>query len=277
MSDTLDRELQTAIEIARRAGTILQEVYSGDFTVAYKTKSDPVTEADTRANVYIVEALRDAFPDDGIVAEETDDQSDALLAGRCWYVDPVDGTREFVARNGEFAVMIGLAINGSATLGVVYQPEGDKLYAGVLGGPAFVEHGGHRHPLSLGQTPGPGELTLVVSRSIRRESLERLMGVLDADAATKMGSVGLKVGLIAEGAADLYVNMSSKTSAWDTCGPEAILRAAGGKMTDLEGRAFEYGGRDLRNRQGILAATDQAFDRALPMVERMAREVGLIG
>ena len=101
----LNREIAESARIARRAGAILMEVYATDFSVAYKDEADPVTEADTRANAYIVEELRKAFPKDGIVAEENEDNSDALRSGRCWYVDPLDGTREFVARNGEFSVM----------------------------------------------------------------------------------------------------------------------------------------------------------------------------
>ncbi|MGD8607545.1 MAG: inositol monophosphatase family protein, partial [Myxococcales bacterium] len=83
-----DREIEQAARIARHAGAIVMQIYATDFDVAYKGKSDPVTEADTRANAYIVEELRRLFPDDGIVAEEAHDKSDALLPGRCWYVDP---------------------------------------------------------------------------------------------------------------------------------------------------------------------------------------------
>ena len=145
----LDRELVKAERIARVAGGILMELYSSDYEVQYKSQSDPVTEADTRANAYIVGALKNAFPDDGVVAEETADQSDALRGGRCWYVDPLDGTREFIAKNGEFAVMLGLAVDGVSTLGVVYRPVDDRLYSGVVGEGATVEHAGARHALAV--------------------------------------------------------------------------------------------------------------------------------
>ena len=147
------------------------DVYATDFSVAYKAKADPVTEADTRANAYIVEELRKAFPGDGIVAEESKDQSDALASGRCWYVDPVDGTREFVARNGEFAVMLGLAIDGDAQVGVVFQPVTDKLYAGVVGGGATLEQHGSRRDIRVSEVADPAELKLVVSRSHRNRAV----------------------------------------------------------------------------------------------------------
>ncbi len=271
-----ERELTEAIRIARGAGSILMDVYATDFSVAYKAKSDPVTEADTRANAYIVEELRAAFPSDGIVAEESEDQSDALEAGRCWYVDPVDGTKEFVARNGEFAVMLGLAIDGWAQVGVVFQPVTDKLYAGVVGEGATLEQHGKRREIRVSEVAEPRKLKLVVSRSHRNRAVGRVVDELGISGETQIGSVGLKAGLIAERAADLYLHISDKSSAWDACGPEAVLRAAGGRFTDLAGNAYHYGGPDMRNRTGILACNAVAYDAVLPVAEKAARAIGLI-
>src|SRR5689334_25195190 len=117
---SLDTELQTASLLARQAGALLLEVYATDFAVVDKAGGQgPVTEADHRANALLLERLRHHFPGDGVVAEETKDTSDARRFSRCWYVDPMDGTREFVRRNGEFAVHVGLAVDGEARLGVV--------------------------------------------------------------------------------------------------------------------------------------------------------------
>jgi 3'(2'), 5'-bisphosphate nucleotidase len=273
----LKPELTEVIRIARGAGAILMDVYATDFSVAYKAKSDPVTEADTRANAYIVEELRRAFPGDGIVAEESEDQSDALEAGRCWYVDPVDGTKEFVARNGEFAVMLGLAIEGEAKLGVVFQPVTDKLYAGVVGEGATLEQHGRRQEIRVSEVADPRNLKLVVSRSHRNRAVGRVVDELGICGETQIGSVGLKAGLIAERAADLYLHISDKSSAWDACGPEAVLRAAGGRFTDLAGDPYHYGGADMRNRTGILACNAVAYDAVLPVAKRAARSIGLIG
>ncbi|MEM9727343.1 MAG: 3'(2'),5'-bisphosphate nucleotidase CysQ [Myxococcota bacterium] len=272
----LDRELLEAEKIARVAGGIVMGLYDGGYDVAYKAKSDPVTEADTRANAYIVDALRAAFPNDGIVAEETEDRTDAIRGGRCWFVDPLDGTKEFIAKNGEFAVMIGLAMEGIATLGVVYQPVGDKLYGGVVGDGASLEEDGDRRPLTVSDVSDPSRLSLVVSRSHRGQPIDEVMDRLRITEERQRGSVGLKVGLIAERAADLYVHMSNKSSAWDACGPEAILKAAGGRFTDLGGRAFDYRRSEMRNARGILACNAGAFDAVLPVVEDVARGVGLI-
>ena len=272
----LDRDLREAVQIARQAGGILMDIYATNFSVAYKTKSDPVTEADTRANTYIVEALRKAFPADGIVAEEAEDKSDALKGGRCWYVDPLDGTKEFIAKNGEFAVMLGLAVDGVSTLGVIYQPEHDKLYAGIVGGGAYLDERGDRRELAVSDVADPNSLELVVSRSHRGQPIDDVIAQLGITHQTRSGSVGLKVGLIAEQQADLYVHMSNKSSAWDACGPEAVLRAAGGRFTDLGGNAYHYGGTDMRNKRGILACNAAAYDAVLPVVREVARDVGLI-
>lgn len=273
----LDRDLREAVTIALEAGRILMELYRTDLKVAYKTRSDPVTEADTRANAYIVDALRRAFPADGVVSEENDDISDALRQGRCWYVDPIDGTKEFIAQNGEFAVMLGLAIDGEATLGVVFQPAHERLYTGIVGVGAHLEQGGQRRPLVVSDIADPRELALVVSRSQRGRRIDAIKARLGVTRESRSGSVGLKVGLIAEQRADLYVHLSSRSSAWDACGPEAVLRAAGGRFTDLGGAPYRYGGTDMKNSHGILACNAAAYDTVLPVVSEVAGDLGLVG
>ena len=272
----LSGEIAEAARIARGAGAILMDVYATNFSVAYKAKADPVTEADTRANAFIVGELQKAFPADGIVAEESPDRSDALLSGRCWYVDPVDGTKEFVARNGEFAVMMGLAIDGASVLGVVYQPVTDKLYAGIVGQGATLEQHGVSRELRVSEVADPQKLRLVVSRSHRNRAVDRVVSKLGIKEEKQTGSVGLKAGLIAERQADVYLHISDKSSMWDACGPEAVLRAAGGRFTDMAGNPYHYGGTDMRNRRGILACNAAAFDAVLPVAKKAARAIGLI-
>jgi 3'(2'), 5'-bisphosphate nucleotidase len=272
----LSTELSRVTAIAREAGQVLLSIYATDFEVAFKGKgqSDPVTEADRRANALIVAQLRAAFPEDGIVAEESEHSPDVFARERIWYVDPLDGTKEFVAKNGEFSVMIGLAIRGEAKLGVVFQPTHDKLYAGVVGQGAWLEHKRARTPVHVSETDAPSALSLVVSRSHRPASTSELMQRLGIGRELTSGSVGLKVGLIAERAADLYVHMSDKSSAWDTCAPEAILVAAGGRFTDLLGDQIQYARADVRTRRGILACNAAAFAAVLPAVRDIAGRAG---
>ena len=274
----LEQEVNTAIAIAREAARVLLEIYATDFAVAWKGEgqSDPVTEADRRANTLIVARLRAAFPADGIVAEESENTPAALQSRRIWYVDPLDGTKEFVAKNGEFAVMIGLAVDGRAQLGVVLQPSEDLLYVGLVGQGAWREQRGERHALGVSTQAAPSALSLISSRSHRPRATEALMQRLGMSRETTCGSVGLKVGQIAQQRADLYVHMSDKTSAWDTCAPEAVLIAAGGRFTDLAGDAIRYGSADLRTRRGILACNGAAFAAVLPVVRELAALEGLL-
>ncbi|MFN7135615.1 MAG: 3'(2'),5'-bisphosphate nucleotidase CysQ, partial [Myxococcales bacterium] len=147
MSVALRRELEVAEALAREAGRILLEVYATPFAVEEKAGGGgPVTEADERANALVVAALQKEFPADGVVGEESAAGAAPQKYARCWFVDPLDGTREFVNRNGEFAVHVGLAIGGEARLGVVYRPVGDRLYAGIVGEGAELEVDGERRP-----------------------------------------------------------------------------------------------------------------------------------
>ena len=274
----LSNEQSQAVAIAREAGKVLLEIYATEFSVDFKGKgqNDPVTEADRRANALIVSRLHDAFPEDGIIAEESENSLSVLSRRRIWYVDPLDGTKEFVAKNGEFSVMIGLAVDGRAQLGVVLQPSEDLLYAGVVGQGAWVEQAGVRRALAVSTLAQTSALSIIVSRSHRPRATDALMQRLGIQRESVSGSVGLKAGQIAQRAADLYVHMSDKSSAWDTCAPEALLIAAGGRFTDLAGDPIAYGVPDLRTRRGILACNSAAFDAVLPVVRDLAAQSGML-
>lgn len=272
----LDRELVEAVKLAREAGALLMEVYGSDVDVRWKSEDDPVTEADTRVNTFLVTRLHEAFPLDGIVAEESPNASVRASSNRAWYVDPLDGTKEFLARNGEFSVMIGLAVDGEARLGVVYQPTKDKLFRGVVDEGAFLEQGDVTRVLRVSTTSEASRMRLAVSRSHRSEATTELVSKLGITEEIACGSVGLKVGLIAEREADLYVHLSNKTSAWDVCGPEAILRAAGGTFVDLAGRPIRYEGNEVANHRGILATNRKGLGAVSATVHDLAKAAGLL-
>ncbi len=273
----LEAEVNRAAQLAREAGRILLEVYASDFDVEWKSSSSPVTEADRRANTFLVDGLRAAFPQDGVVAEESADHSEGLRRSRCWFVDPLDGTKEFIARNGEFSVMLGLAIDGRSVLGVVCQPVLDKLYCGVVGQGAWLEQHGASQALAVSELARPSELKLVVSRSHRSSKTDAVVKRLGIQHERPSGSVGLKVGCIVTREADLYVHISDRSSKWDACGPEAILRAAGGRFTDLLGGELDYREPHMNNRRGLLACNAAAFDAVLPEVRAVAIEAGFGG
>jgi 3'(2'), 5'-bisphosphate nucleotidase len=274
---SFDTELDTARRIARQAGDILLRIYATDFSVQDKAGGmGPVTEADERANEFIVGELRKAFPGDGVVAEESDNGSEGRKE-RCWYVDPLDGTQEFVNRNGEFAIHIGLAVGGQATVGVVFRPVGNMLFSGVVGQGGFVEREAGRQALRVSDVAEPSSLRLVVSRSHRSKLTDAVAKQLGITREKESGSVGLKCGLLAEAAADIYIHTSGKSYRWDNCAPEAVLRSAGGILTDLGGTPYSYDGSELQNHRGLLACNAAAFPHVQPVVARFALEAGILG
>lgn len=232
-----DREIEVASRLAREAGDVILQIYQTDFVVQFKDKEGPVTEADRRASELIVTQLR----------------RNVTIPSRVWYVDPLDGTHEFIARNGEFAVMIGLAIDGRACAGVVYQPTAKQLCAGIARQQAWLEEDRERIALRVSDETDSSRLRLVVSRSHRHELLDEMRARLGITQELQLGSVGLKVRLLASRQADVYIDPSSFTHSWDSCAPEAILHGAGGRMTDLAGAPLRYSPRDLRNRRGLVA------------------------
>ncbi len=271
----MNKELAVAVELARKAGQAVMDVYATDFAVAYKGKNDPVTEADQQGNDLIVKGLQEAFPHDAVVAEESAPPEIFPTPGRFWYVDPLDGTKDFIARNGEFSVMIGLAVNGQARLGVVYRPEGDLLYAGAVGTEAWMEQQGVRTPLVLKERDSGRSLILTVSRSHRHPMVEKIGQALGVGNEMPSGSVGLKIGLIARGEADVYLEPGPYTRLWDACAPEAILRAAGGQFTTILGQPLVYDLHQLANTHGLLATNGFCHERVVQALRPVVRELGL--
>lgn len=268
--------LETLLPVVRNAAEAVMSVYATDFSVRDKDDASPVTEADERAEAVILAGLAALAPDVPVVAEE------AVAAGRVpttgerfWLVDPLDGTKEFIKHNGEFAVHVGLAVSGEARAGVVYRPVGARLYAGAVGEGCHLEEGGTRRELRLPNDP-PDTLRLITSRSHRSRKLVTICEELGIEQVTHMGSVGLKCGMLAEGRADLYVHASKVSSRWDSCAPEAVVRAAGGVFTDMAGVRYRYDGSELENVRGIVACSAAVLARVLPVVERVGREGGIL-
>ncbi|MBR0568602.1 3'(2'),5'-bisphosphate nucleotidase CysQ [Azoarcus sp. L1K30] len=232
--------VEQLIPLIRSAGELVMAVYDTDFAVRGKDDASPVTEADERAEALILPALRTLLPDLPVVAEEAAAAGDIPDVGRYfWLVDPLDGTKEFINRNGEFTVNIALIEDGAPILGVVFAPAIDRLFAGAVGSGAFVEDNSGRRPIHA-RTPPEEGLTVVASRS------HGDAGALDAFLAGRqvasMRNAGssLKLCLVAAGEADLYPRLG-RTMEWDIAAGHAVLSAAGGGVTTLDGKALSYG------------------------------------
>ena len=263
----LRRELECARRLAVAAGDAAMRHY-GSALPELKSCDSPVTIADRAANDVIVRGLAAEFPADAILSEESADSPARLAARRVWVVDPLDGTKEFLAQNGEFSIMIGLAIDGAAHLGVVYAPATRTLYSAVSGGGAVVERDGVAHPLRR-EAP-QGSLRLVGSRSHADPRVTAIQRALAIDVTRPSGSVGIKCALIAEDECDLYVHPVPYMKEWDTCAPEVILSEAGGVVVDCHGDPLRYNKPDPRQPQGILAAAPEVLERVLDTVRSVA-------
>ncbi len=272
-TDPLRTEIEVAQTLAREAGRLILRYYSGEeqVNIAYKdeAQSDPVTSADQSANDLIVQGLKNAFPNDAILAEETAenaaDTTDRQHNARLWCVDPLDGTREFIDRNGMFVVMIGLAIDGRARAGVVYQPTTDTLYWGTPHGAGMQANNAHT-PLHVPTTVPDDPLNIMVSRSHRSGRISRIATALGNAKEIRMGSVGLKVAHVAECKAQLYVSLTDRTKEWDACAPEAIIAGAGGMMTDLEGMPLTYNKSLPNTPKGMVATYGPNHQRVIDAI-----------
>ncbi len=254
-------ELAVAARIVRAAGEIARGYHRGELTVQSKAGDEPVTEADHAANAFIVAELAQAFPDDAVLSEELPDDGSRLGRPRVWMVDPIDGTSDFILGEDGFVVMIGLAIDGKPTVGAVAHPPTHKVYAGIVGDGAWVEtRDGARRPLRTSTISRPPDIRLVASKSHRSSRVDQIKRALGITDELNVGSIGLKVGLVSEAVRDLYVYGGPRTKIWDTCGPQAVLEAAGGRMSDVDGRPLVYDTPDLYNRRGIVASNGALHD-----------------
>jgi 3'(2'), 5'-bisphosphate nucleotidase len=258
------RELETAVALARQAGELIRSLQGGALAVEQKADDSPVTEADRRADALIVAALRAQFPDDAILSEEAPDDGTRHDKPRVWMVDPIDGTKDFIHGRDGYAVMIGLLEGDRPALGVVYQPVGDKLYSAVRGGGAHLARdGGAPARIRVSDIAELNGIRMVASSSNRSATIDRVRERLGVSDELNVGSVGLKLGLIAEGTRDLYVNPAGHSKLWDVCGPEVILAEAGGRLSDALGHPLAYRDAELGNVRGLIASNGIVHERVV--------------
>ncbi len=277
----LEKELETALALARRAAALILEFYALEIIAEEKfgvdNFSEPVTAADRAASKIIVEGLSEAFPEDAILSEEeTENAAARLTKKRAWMIDPIDGTSGFIDRNGDFAVQIGLVEDGAPVLGVVLLPASGVLYYAVKNQGAYlISSGGEKTRLQTSSKTDFPNINLAVSRNHLSSKMAQTAGQLAIKNITRRGSVGIKIGLIAEQNCDLYIHFSPRTKFWDTCAPQIILEESGGSLTDLFGATIRYDLADVQNHNGILAsngAIHQAtIDRLKPMLAEFGR------
>ena len=246
MNQSMAVLLEDVIGIARAAGDLVMEVYRSDFEVRGKVDTSPVTEADERAETLILQALAALTPHIPVISEEAAAAGQVPEVGqRFWLVDPLDGTKEFINRNGEFTVNIALIDNGEPVLGVVLAPALERLFAGARGCAAFIEQAAERQVINCRAVAQDG-LDVVASRSHGdAEALDAFLGGRKVRSLKSAGS-SLKICLVAAGEADLYPRLG-RTMEWDIAAGHAVLVAAGGQVCTLAGDVLRYGKPGLDN------------------------------
>lgn len=241
-----DKELNVALDAAEKACVKIMEIYQKDFTICYKNDQSPVTEADILANQVILSTLSSVFPEDGFLSEEANDDASRFKKERFWVIDPLDGTKEFIKKNGEFSINIGLVEKGEVVLGLVYVPIRERAYYAVKGGGAYRrEKDGQVIRISVSERVKP--YGLLISRS---HPTKRTLSLLQDQsknilAVTEMGSA-IKGCLIAEGLYDVYYNFGHSMK-WDTCAMECIVSEAGGLLKKLDGQPIDYSEVETKN------------------------------
>jgi 3'(2'), 5'-bisphosphate nucleotidase len=274
----LEKELETALALARVAGKRILEFYALEIIAEEKLGADnltePVTIADRTASTIIVEGLAEAFPEDGILSEEETDVVEIRSSRRrVWMIDPIDGTWGFIKKDGDFGVQIGLTEDGEAILGVVYLPAHQELYYAARGaGAFFIGRDQARRRLKTSGKTNFTEMSLASSRNHRSPRMYRILEDFGFRQEVQRGSVGLKVGLIARQICDVYIHLSARTKFWDTCAPQIILEEAGGRMTDLFGAPLRYDADDVQNHNGIVASNGAAHEAALRQLKPLLTE-----
>ncbi len=252
-------ELQTTAAIIKKAGAIPLRYHGLALSVERKEGDEPVTLADRECSEFLVAAMTKAFPEDVIISEEAADDLRRLDAERVWYIDPIDGTKSFIAGGTGYCVMLGLAIEHRPVFGLLYQPNLGTLIYGCAGGGAWVQRGlDEPRRLQCSALRDPGHARLLSKHGGDRKAIREAFGFAEDE---PLGAIGIKLAAMALGACELYVNPASNCSSWDVCGPEILLEEAGGKLTDMHGQPIRYDNAATTSLQeGLVASNGPMHD-----------------
>jgi len=246
-------ESEQVIQVIKKAGKAILDLYHSDYAVYKKDDKSPVTEADILADKIIADGLASyGYP---ILSEESADDLTRLTAERVWIVDSLDGTQDFLDKTDEFCVMIGLSEKGKAIAGWVYMPATDKLYYAKKGEGAYLQMGSSAPvQIHVSRQSDIHRAKLVVSRNHLSRPIEEAAKKLGVGEMVLCGSNGVKMGLVAEGKADLFFNPTDKFGQWDCCAPQIIVEEAGGRVSGIHGEALVYNGKEQKNPFGVIAS-----------------------
>ncbi|MBI3073322.1 MAG: 3'(2'),5'-bisphosphate nucleotidase CysQ [Deltaproteobacteria bacterium] len=251
-------EVDAAKTAALKAGEVVRRLYeAGTVRTWRKADESVVTEGDLASQAAIVAVLAEKFPGDAVLSEEAADDPRRLGQSRVWIIDPIDGTRDFVERTGDFAIHVALAVDGSPTVGAVMLPATGALYFAAKGEGAFVVRGENETRLAVSRTSQLAEAQIGVSRFFESEPLKQLLSAAGLrNRAISMGA-STKAMAIAKGRLDVTVALNRDEKDWDTCAPEVIVCEAGGMVTDLGGAPLIYNRATVAHAHGSVMSNGQ--------------------
>lgn len=259
----LAREREVAVEAARQAGAIVRRYYGTGVAVTKKGPDSPVTKADLEANACIRVLVAQAFPDDGWLSEETADSSERLVKRRVWVVDPLDGTKEFVAQVPEFCVCVALVEDGRPVVGVSYNPVADRLYVAVRGKGTTVND----RPTRVTTTTQVADAVVLASRS--EDARGEWTPFKSRVHVTLTGSVAFKLAEVSTGNGDATFTLTPKNE-WDICAGTLLVEEAGGRVTDLAGESLVFN-QPSTLRPGMIASNGTLHAGLLDLIRDVAR------
>jgi 3'(2'), 5'-bisphosphate nucleotidase len=238
-------EIDMFIPFLKSLGKDVLEIYGSDFDSVNKLDNTPVTKADILSHNKIVSFLKDNFPDDLIISEE-DDSKISDFGPRVWVIDPLDGTKDFIQKTGDFSILISLFENNLPIFGITYLPAKNIFYYAKKGNGAYKLEGDNLKQISTSEIIGDGSLRIVRSRNHFRESDQKIADSLKNSTFVKCGSAGIKFGLISEGNAEICFYSAPGLGIWDCASSHIILEEAGGCVFDTNGDIPTY---DFKNRK----------------------------
>ena len=258
----MNAELDIVIDAAREAGEIILKYYNADYEIRDKGYHNPVTTADNESDLYLKTILTESYPDYGWLSEETVDSKERLKKDRVWIVDPLDGTKEFIQGIPHFVVSIALVENGISILGVLYNPVTRETFSAAKGVGAFL----NGTPIQCKTKNLISEMVILNSRSETRRGLwepyKKYFGELKP-----IGSVAYKLGLTAAGQADIFASLRPKNE-WDICAGACLIREAGGKLINLNGKNISFNQEKTLIEPGLIAGDDTAVDKTYKIFTR---------
>ncbi len=249
MTPSFSSDLVLAIQAAEAAGKAVTQIYQTDYSFQIKSDNSPVTEADLVSDQIISTTLaKTNYP---ISSEENEHLTDCSV-GKAWIVDPLDGTKDFIAKTGEFTILIGLIENGQAVAGVIYQPTTNLIWVAEKGKGAYKRVQNNWEKIWVREQTELSTAQVTMSRHHLGELEKNILQTLGLSYTSK-GSCGYKMAQIASGKFDLYFAFGPKQ--WDICAGDIILAEAGGSLTQVTGEPIQYGGLDRKIPNGIIAAS----------------------